>query len=117
MRQGLLASAILGLGFAMVVPATARADDWRRYRDDDRGDWRRVERRDCVEDVAMCDVPGRVRDRVNDYRHGRRIEGAQLVREDGASAFYRFRIDDRRHGDFYLDIAPDGHVLGRINGP
>ena len=102
------------------MSATAKADDWHPYRDDDRHwavrhEWRRVERSQYAQDVAMGDVPGRVRDRLNEYRHGRSIERAQILRQDGQFLYYHFRINNGRQGDFYLDIAPNGRVLGRAN--
>jgi hypothetical protein len=118
MRKTLLTSAIFGVGLATtVVSATAKADDWHRYRWEDRRTdvYRHVERRAYVQDVAMWDVPGRVRDRVNEYRDGRRIARAQLIRQNGGVEYYRFRIRNGRRGDFYLDITPYGRVLGRTN--
>jgi hypothetical protein len=112
MRKGLLASALLGLGLATTaVPATARADDWHRV------DERRhvVVRGEYAQDVAMWNVPGPVRDRVNEYRHGRHIQRAQFVRQDGGAAYYRFRIGNGHKGDFYLNVTPYGRVLGRTN--
>src|SRR5256885_130831 len=113
MRYSLLSSAILGL--SVMATSSAKADHYVRDRDYDRT-YREERRRDDVyrservERLDVRDLPGRVRDRVDDYRHGRPIEFVEYVRGDGES-FYRFRIDDRRHGDFYLEIAPNGHLL------
>lgn len=128
MRYGLIASAVLSLGFSAVIPSVAKAGDWRHdhesdrsERHDERCDDRREDRREdrhrdrnCVEDLSIRDLPGRVLDRVDDYRHGRRIESAQLVHDEDR-AFFRVRIDDRDHGDFYLELASDGHLLRRVN--
>ncbi len=130
MRFSLIASAVLGLGVSAAVPSMAKADEWRHdyrsdrevchprqeYREEHRQEVRQEVRRDrnCVEDVSIRDLPGRVLDRVDDYRHGRPIEFAQLVRDEDRS-FFRVRIDDRDHGDFYLEVAPDGHLLRRVN--
>jgi hypothetical protein len=127
MRFGLMTSAALTLGVAAFIPSTAKADGYRYDHDrHDRGrvevvvvhhdEWRHESWHrdgDFVEDISVYDAPHDVRDRVNDYRHGRPIEYAQLVHHDGQT-FYRFRIDDR-NGDFYLHIAPSGHLLARID--
>ena len=110
MKMTSISSAALGLGISLFGATAAHADHYSRDRYDDRA-YRRSERFD--ESVDWRDLPGRVRDRVDDYRHGRSIESIRYVREDGES-FYRFRIDDRRRGDFYIDIAPNGHLLGRL---
>lgn len=128
MRYALIASAVLSLGISAVIPSVAKAEEWRHEYEsdrsqrhdecrDDRHEDRREDRhrdRNCVEDLSIRDLPGRVLDRVDEYRHGRRIESAQLVREDDR-AFFRVRIDDRDHGDFYLELASDGHLLRRVN--
>jgi hypothetical protein len=112
-----MASALLSLGVSAAVPSLAKADRWDRDWDHDRrehhDEWRHAERV-RIEDIDRDDVPRRVMDRVNDYRHGRRIERIQYVRDDDR-VFYRFLIDDRDHGDFFLDIDPYGHVIGRFN--
>jgi hypothetical protein len=84
-----------------------RREEFRRQ--DYRRDEIRVERARRVE---LCDVPPCVLDRVNDYRHGRRIQCAEVVCQDGRDV-YQFRIDDDRAGDFRLDIAGNGHLIGR----
>jgi hypothetical protein len=77
-----------------------------------REEFRRTEIRvEPVRSVELCDIPSRVLDRVNDYRHGRRIESAQVSCIEGRDV-YQFRIEDR-NGDFRLDIEPSGHLLGR----
>ncbi len=119
MRYSLMTSAILGLGVSLLATSSAKADHNVRDRAYDRS-YPEERRRDdvyrserTVERTDVRDVPGRVRDRVDDYRHGRPIEFVEYVRGDGES-FYRFRIDDR-HGDFYLEIAPNGHLLRRVD--
>jgi hypothetical protein len=67
-----------------------------------------------VQDLNFCDVPGRVQDRANDYRHGRRIQFAQRV-EDCGRTYYQVGICDREHGDFTLQIEQSGHLVARIN--
>jgi hypothetical protein len=130
MKCKTLACALLGLGMTAMAPVCAHADDWRRdrdyeYRHDDwrRDDWRERDewrRREAIrhehwaEPIDMREVPERVRDRVNDYRHNRHIESIRLVHDHGEH-YYSFRINGPRYGDFYLDIAPDGHVIRRIN--
>ena len=134
MRHEFISATVLSLGIAAAIPSVAMADDDRRDRSDrdrtdrrevDRGDRDRIEhreidrrdegrRRDYSSEVDLDEVPRRVMDRVNDYRHGRRIEYAKSVHADGRD-FYRFRIDDRDHGDFYLDIDYDGQVIRRVN--
>jgi hypothetical protein len=119
MKTTLISSAILGLGVSLFAAPAAHADPYSRdrdhervYREDYRHEGYRSER--FNESVDWRDLPGRVRDRADDYRHGRSIESIRYIREDG-EPFYRFRIDDRRHGDFYIDIAPNGHLLGRLD--
>ena len=70
--------------------------------------------RTLVQDVALCDVPRCVADRVNEYRHGRGIQSGQKICENGHD-FYQFRICDARHGDFTLQIEPSGHLFARLD--
>ena len=128
MRFSILISAALSLGLTAFIPTAAKADDYNHCDRHGRGHVRVVEVRhqdewrhenwhrdnDFVDEIGMREVPDRVQDRVNDYRHGRAIEYVQLVHHDG-DTFYRFRIDDRREGDFYLHIAPSGHLITRVN--
>ena len=115
MRKGFIAASLLSLGMSAVLPSVVRADDWHHWHDRDEVRSERHDRdRDYAEDVSLREIPGRVMDRVDDYRHGRRIEYARLVHERDRE-FYRFRIDDRDHGDFYLDVDRDGHVIRRVN--
>jgi len=117
MKSKLIALTVLGLGLAAMAPVGARADDWRRDGDGrERVEWRRheiIRHERWVEPIPMREVPERVRDRVEDYRHGRHIESIGLV-HDGGAHYYSFRIHGR-YTDFYLEIAPDGRVIRRIN--
>lgn len=120
MRYGLMTSLVLSLGVSAAIPSLAKAHEICRDDESNRGDRyedRREDRhrdRNYIEDLSIRDLPGRVLDRVDEYRHGRRIEAAQLVHEED-NAFYRVRIDDRDHGDFYLEVASNGHLLRRVN--
>jgi hypothetical protein len=113
MKLKWITSAALALGVSTAIPGLVKADDWRDWRRDRDYHYRHDEDRVIVRDISLRDVPDRVLDRVNDYRHGRRIEWAQWVR-DRDHVFYQFRIEDRRNGDFTLQIDPDGHVFARI---
>ncbi len=124
MRYGLMTSLVLSLGASAAIPSLAKAHEICRIDEPNRGD-RYEDRRDdrhedrhrdrnYIEDLSIRDLPGRVLDRVDEYRHGRRIEAAQLVHDED-NAFYRVRIDDRDHGDFYLEVASNGHLLRRVN--
>lgn len=128
MRNRILASAALSLVTAAFVPGIAKADDWHRDHQWDRSrdhvivvvnhdEWRHEHwhhEGDTVSDIDPHDVPNDVSHRVDDYRHGRHIEYAQVVHHDGET-FYRFRINDPREGDFYLHIAPNGHLITRVD--
>ena len=117
MKLAWIKSTVLTLGISAAIPVMSQADDWRdSHRDRDR-DFHHVHHDDdriIVRDVSLREVPGRVLDRVDDYRHGRGIERAQYVR-DRDHVFFQFRIEDRRHGDFTLRIEPDGHLSARID--
>src|SRR5258708_28083879 len=101
MRHGIIATTVLGLGMAAMAPMSVKADDWRRDRDDWRSHDEIRRERHWAETIDARDVPDRVRDRVDDYRHGRRIESARLVHDHG-DIYYSFRINDNPHGDFYF---------------
>ena len=143
MKLGMMTSVALALGFSMATPMMTKANDWHRdsdndrychldrdsdryshreYREEDRHEYRERQEserpvyreRTTARDVALCDVTERAMDRVNEYRHGRRIQSVQLVCDNGRD-FYQFRIDDDRHGDFTLQIEPNGHLFSRID--
>jgi hypothetical protein len=144
MKLAWITSAALALGVSAAIPTMTKADERYRDRDSDRFSRRDVERHEyrdrdfrdrdfrdrdirdrevivvrevptvCVDTVSFCDVPSRVQDRVNEYRHGRGIQLSQRVSDQGRT-FYQFSICDTQHGDFTLQIEPSGHLFARLD--
>ena len=114
MKFGLLTSAALALGVSAMVPSFAKADHFR----DDRDHGRYVERhedRNVNVGVDVRDLPRPVFDAVAYEAHGRPIESAQFVRNQG-NEYFRVRIDNRG-GDQTMLIAPNGRVINPDERP
>ena len=129
-----IAAATLTLGASAMVAAPAMADwrpsytprpdhrdsrDWRydrydrdRYERHDRFDRDGRYSRDIDTEIAMSEVPWRVRETLDRElgRMQRRVEKVWFVRRDGKE-FYRFQVDRHHNDDLSFRISPDGRLL------